>query len=336
LLFLLRSMFNKLAIVVIAIVGCVHALAELGVLLHVWGPVHAGQLAIASSLRGWLQEYYHHLSQLPNGPWAAFDTAPPLVLLDGGISLAEKPDRPIFVNLASTASVLPVRSSTTGVPMSLHYLGHPIFYMLHIAAGLVWTLAAPLQLFDEVRFRWPVVHNTLGHMMVPLSVAIGLTGVLFPFVLGASALVAPGQVLGQPSLTASAAAVVGSWSWYELSMMAISAWFLYTLKAGYVAVSASVASEIDYDLHRRWIVRHVAAGLWVGLARLVFWVVVSAVRLLWTKEERVLWPVSHESHLFAATNAVAFVACVCAAEYSCRYDTLRLPRKSKSTTIKLD
>lgn len=122
-----------------------------------------------------------------------------------------------------------------------NYVLHPWPAALHVAPGLIYLFAAPLQLSARFRRKHLALHRRLGRVLVVSGLMAGvfalLVGLTHPF---------------DGVVEASATAVFG-------------AWFLAALVIAFVA-----ARRRDIATHRRWMIRAFAAG--IGIASIRFWV----------------------------------------------------------------
>jgi hypothetical protein len=132
------------------------------------------------------------------------------------------------------------------------YQGHYMVQGLHILPGAAWAVLVPIQMHSQVRKRYRAAHTYLGYVFGGLSVLIGV-GVVAIFMQQLSyehfypdlePLPWPG---GSPGLLVLTLYFVGAmiWSIYQ------------------------AAVPRNHHLHRQWMVRHVAAGLWIALQRIL-------------------------------------------------------------------
>lgn len=116
---------------------------------------------------------------------------------------------------------------------------------LHMIAGAVLTLGAPLQALPVVRWRWPAVHRRFGYTLFVLAVATGLGGLVYIALNG----------------------TVGGW-W-------MSAWFAIYGAAMICAAMLVVWHARAKDLHRHasWAVRLIvlAVGSWIYRMHYAIW-----------------------------------------------------------------
>lgn len=59
---------------------------------------------------------------------------------------------------------------------SLKYNSIPVVMLLHVVPGGLFLLAAPLQLTARLRRRYPVVHRSLGYLLLLLAIPFAVTG----------------------------------------------------------------------------------------------------------------------------------------------------------------
>ncbi len=119
------------------------------------------------------------------------------------------------------------------------YVAHPWLAYLHIAPGVVYLLAAPLQLSRRFRTRHYDVHRRLGRMLLLCALVAGLFALLFGV---------PNAWGGAPQ--AAATVVFGCW-------------FLACLVLAFRAIRRDVVHQ-----HRRWMVRAFAVGIGIGTIRI--------------------------------------------------------------------
>jgi hypothetical protein len=154
------------------------------------------------------------------------------------------------------------------------YQGHYLVQGLHIFPGALWALLVPIQMHSQVRKRYRTAHTYLGYFFGGLSILIGL-GVVAIFGQGLSyehfypdldPLPWPGSPPGLLLLTV-----------YFVGAMI---WSIY-----------QAAVPRNHHAHRQWMVRHVAAGIWISLQR-----VLLATVLNWPpftrEQQRAIFPLS--------------------------------------------
>lgn len=119
------------------------------------------------------------------------------------------------------------------------YALHPVLAYVHILPGVIYLLAAPLQLSRRFRERRIALHRRMGRVVLPAGVTAGIFaivfGTLFPF----------GGLF-----EASATVVFG-------------AYFVAALVIAFIAIRGG-----DVTRHRRWMIRAFAIGLAIGTIRI--------------------------------------------------------------------
>jgi uncharacterized membrane protein len=173
-----------------------------------------------------------------------------------------------------------------GDPYARNYVLHPWQAALHIAPGLLYLFAAPLQLSARFRRKHLTVHRRLGRVLI-LS---GMIAAVFAMIVGVTH---PFDGI----VEASAAVVFG-------------AWFLSCLTVAFVAVRAR-----DIPRHRRWMIRAFAAG--IGIAAIRAWVLtLGAVQSALTGEPAL----SPQHGTYGAAFWLGFGSTVLAGEWWLRRD----------------
>ena len=116
---------------------------------------------------------------------------------------------------------------------------------LHMIAGAVLTIGAPLQALPILRRRWPWLHRRAGYVLVALAVATGLGGLLHIALHG----------------------TIGGW-WMSL-------WFsVYGVAMVWAAVgTVHYARSRDFDRHSAWAVRLIvlAVASWIYRMHYAIW-----------------------------------------------------------------
>ena len=90
----------------------------------------------------------------------------------------------------------------------------------------------------------------------------------------------------------------------------VGGWFLYTLTR-----SIYYARQKDFANHQRWMVRHVAGGIWVAVQRLLVGIIGASYGFLIGKV-----PVSGhvQGLVFSQSGIAAIIGCVLMGEYTIR------------------
>ena len=139
----------------------------------------------------------------------------------------------ILASLTALASARYVMGGATMIPPPLkpNFLGHSLYFYVHISAASVALLIGPWQFFGPLRRRFRAVHRGLGALYVA---ACGIGGLAaFPIALGSN---------GGPVAAAGFTALAGLW-------------LLTTGQA------VSAIARGDVQAHRRWMIRSFALTL---------------------------------------------------------------------------
>ncbi|KAI9034498.1 hypothetical protein DFJ74DRAFT_763086 [Hyaloraphidium curvatum] len=187
---------------------------------------------------------------------------------------------------------LPVPRDTT-----TKYVGHPAIKLVHILPSAAWSLCGAFQLLPDSRTRFPKAHRWTGRAF---------------FALGALLMV------GYAEIERRGLAAEGMKTHAGTIVRATAPWFVLT---GSLAWNA--ARKRRFDTHRRWVLRHLSAGLWVSLQRVVVLGLIGAARAfnIVSDDER-------RERTFALTAASAAVALVAACEAHLASGTPKADRKT--------
>ena len=134
------------------------------------------------------------------------------------------------------------------------YRGHLSVVLLHQFPAGIWSLLVPVQLFTPLRKSFPTIHRICGYVFfatVPLITA----GVFLIFHRKLDFEFGPSE-LGLSPFTNSG---------YFLKVF-ISILGIYFLLTAMIALKR--AREKSYDDHFKWVVRHLASGIWVAPLRI--------------------------------------------------------------------
>jgi hypothetical protein len=137
------------------------------------------------------------------------------------------------------------------------YKDHPAVQLTHILPGAFWSATIPFQFHPSSRKRFPRLHRAVGYgfFACSLSITVGLA------IMHARDLYwhnhdfgIPARVPGNPEIEdngrADGAKIIGTW-------------FVVT---AFLALRA--AQRREFAAHKRWIYRHVGAGIWVAVQRI--------------------------------------------------------------------
>jgi hypothetical protein len=170
------------------------------------------------------------------------------------------------------------------------YAGHSAVHITHTLPGAIWAGLIPFQLNPVFRKTRPRVHRICGYafiassLLMTLGIAIILKrGLLFERFFDD---LPPRE---QPT---------------ELWLVGLAIYF-----AGTAMYALKCAMERRFLSHQRWIIRHVAAGMWVALQRVLIVVVYPAIYRP---------PVAREvqRQVFGEAASIATVVSLAMGEYS--------------------
>lgn len=140
------------------------------------------------------------------------------------------------------------------VPTSIvtKYSDQPLIHLTHILPGALWVAIIPFQLHPTWRNSHRKLHRLLGYVFVAASLLIA-TGVF---------------IILDRDLTYhhffDQLPPVEDDRGENLFLSALTLWF-----AGTGLQAVRMARARDFDRHQKWMLRHVAAGLWVAAQRML-------------------------------------------------------------------
>lgn len=137
-------------------------------------------------------------------------------------------------HMSISVNNVPVRST---VPDN-GFAAHPQLTLIHITAGLLFVLLAPLQFIKRIRNNCPKTHRTIGYIVFVSSLIIGITALVM------------GAVMAIGGITET------------LAVTTFGTLFLFSLMRSYL-----YALKKEFDLHREWMIRVLAIGLAVSTTR---------------------------------------------------------------------
>lgn len=148
----------------------------------------------------------------------------------------------------------------------------PAIELTHALPGAVWCLLAPLQLNPEVRARdGGLVHRALGRLML---VAASVLMVGYALIDANRLFADTSDFAGHGGALAAAADALnesrlgGTLPPFNVGgVRFIAAWFVF---AGLQTYLTATQRPMPVEEHRRWALRHIAAGLWVAFQRPFF------------------------------------------------------------------
>jgi purine-cytosine permease-like protein len=118
------------------------------------------------------------------------------------------------------------------------FAAHPQLTLIHIAAGLLFVLLAPLQFVKRIKDNYPKIHRTTGYVVLISGLIIGVTALIM------------GAIMAVGGITETLAVT----TFGVLSLFSLMRAYLYILKR-------------EFDLHREWMIRVLAIGLAVTTTR---------------------------------------------------------------------
>ena len=147
-------------------------------------------------------------------------------------------------------------------PLSLitKYNGHPVAQLCHVLPGAVWAALVPFQLHPAARRRFRRAHRLGGYVFAGTAYLM-MGGYVYIDVKGLLYLHADfPQIRPEHNTTHLPVHVVP----HEPMFRAVAAWFVVT-----ISLALWHAVRRRFKEHRKWILRHVASGIWVAVQRLV-------------------------------------------------------------------
>ena len=172
------------------------------------------------------------------------------------------------------------------------YEGHTAVHLTHILPGALWAGMIPLQLHQTFRKQRPRLHRMSGYvfMACTLLMTVGIFIILKRKLLFDHFFNIPdGDRNGD--------------SFVPIVIMTIyfSTTALFALHA---------ARSRQFQLHQRWIIRHIASGIWIAVQRMLLMTVYQLIYMA--------RPVPPESQkrAFGEASKVAIVVCVILGEYA--------------------
>lgn len=118
------------------------------------------------------------------------------------------------------------------------FAAHPRLTLIHITAGLLFVLLAPLQFIKRIRNSYPKTHRTNGYIVLASGLIIGITALIM------GAIMAIGGIAE------------------TLAVTTFGILFLFSLIRAYFYIL-----KRKFALHREWMIRVLAIGLAVSTTR---------------------------------------------------------------------
>jgi hypothetical protein len=146
-------------------------------------------------------------------------------------------------------------------PSTLYkYDGQPLVIAMHHLPSFIWALIAPFQLLTVARRKFPRAHRYCGRVFA-IAGLVTFAGILLILFRGLDFVaIAKSKQLSIDSL-------FGGPSNGLLAEIAV--WLTLIYFAASLVIAVLHARGGRYLKHRRWIVRHVSAGIWVALQRML-------------------------------------------------------------------
>ena len=147
-------------------------------------------------------------------------------------------------------------NQVTSIELITKYKGHSAVHFSHTLPGVIWVGAIPFQLHPGIRKQYQRLHRIVGRVFVATSILmmVGVGIILKRGLLYEESF----QDLPPNSLPATPGIIFQS------------AWFLVT-----VIVAALQARAKRFRLHQRFMIRHVASGIWIALQRVLLMTVLN-------------------------------------------------------------
>lgn len=138
--------------------------------------------------------------------------------------------------------------------LTLKYQGHTAVHLTHFLPGAVWAGIIPFQIHDGFRRQNPKMHRILGMLFFAASilVAVGVLVILHRELLFDNFF---------PDLPEKPKEVRLA---TDVGIVGMSFWFFCS-----AAVALYYAKAKKFRLHRRFIIRHIASGIWISLQRVL-------------------------------------------------------------------
>lgn len=143
---------------------------------------------------------------------------------------------------------LGTKDRVTSIDISMKYKGHSLVQFAHNFPGVIWAAAIPFQLHPTLRKEYKKMHRIIGYLFLSTSFVM-MVGVV---------IILHRRLLYEHSFTDLPPPKFSS----TPSIMAMGIWFLIT------AITAAVHGHTKkFKSHQRFVIRHVASGIWVALQR---------------------------------------------------------------------
>lgn len=174
------------------------------------------------------------------------------------------------------------------------YAGHTAVHVTHILPGAIWAGLTPLQLHPTLRKTRPKLHRVSGYVF--LGIALVMTVGFF-------------IILDRDLLFENFFDIPEEEESIKVPMKPfLSLLMLYFAGTALAAIWA--AKNKKFALHRTWIIRHIASGIWVSMQRFLLMTVYQTIYLFWP-----VTPAS-QKHSFSSAGFVSVLICIAIGEYT--------------------
>lgn len=156
-------------------------------------------------------------------------------------------------------------NQVTSMELVTKYKGHSAVHFSHTLPGAIWAGAIPFQLHPRFRNQYPRVHRVVGRVFVAVSLLmmVGVGIILKRELLYEESFkdLPPNKLPATPGILFQ------------------SGWFLVT-----AIVATLQARAKKFRSHQRFVIRHVASGIWIALQRVLLLTVLN--RPPFTREQQ--------------------------------------------------
>jgi len=148
-------------------------------------------------------------------------------------------------------------NQVTSIELVTKYKGHSAVHFSHTLPGVIWAGVIPFQLNPSLRKQYRTLHRTVGYVFVSTSILmmVGVGIILKRGLLYENSF----SDLPPPKLSTAYGIVFQS------------CWFLVTV----IVATVQAARAKNFASHQRFIIRHVASGIWISLQRVLLMTVMN-------------------------------------------------------------
>lgn len=175
------------------------------------------------------------------------------------------------------------------------YQGHDMVHFFHLIPGAIWAALVPLQLHPTWRNQHRTLHRRLGYLF--LACTLSMTAGIF--------------IIFQRKLTYEQYFPDLEPHWFHQVQTpfqgTVALWFVYTALQ---AVLLARAKKIQQ--HQKWMIRHVASGIWISMQRMVFFGLANVYFKLTFQQTSS----SFQRDYFAIAGDLSWLICVVLGEYA--------------------